>query len=297
MPHAEQAAKIRAGQGFVAALDQSGGSSPKALKLYGIEEDRYSSEAEMFDLIHGMRERIVTSPAFTGDKVIGAILFEQTMDRDFSGHPAATYLWQERGVVPFLKIDKGLEEADRGVKLMKPMPGLDDLLARAKAKGIFGTKERSVIDAADADGIEAVVAQQFEVGRQVLAHDLIPILEPEVTISIADKAAAEDILRDRILAHLDTLDDGVEVMLKLTLPDKANQYAPLVDHPRVMRVVALSGGYSRDEANAKLSRNRGVIASFSRALTEGLSDGQDADAFDRTLGATIDSIHAASVAG
>jgi fructose-bisphosphate aldolase class I len=296
MSQIDQAAKIRAGQGFIAALDQSGGSSPKALKLYGVEEDRYASDAEMFDLIHGMRERIVKSPAFTGDKVIGAILFEQTMDRDFDGIPAAEYLWEKKGVVPFLKIDKGLEEAANGVKLMKPMPDLDATLVRARDKGIFGTKERSVIDAANADGIEAVTAQQFEVGRQVLSAGLIPILEPEVTISISDKAEAEAMLRDAIIRHLDALPDGREIMLKLTLPEEADFYAPLVDHPKVMRVVALSGGYSRDEANAKLAQNRGVIASFSRALTEGLSDGQSDAEFDATLGATVDSIRDASVA-
>jgi len=297
MSNIDQAAKIRAGQGFIAALDQSGGSTPKALRLYGIEEDRYSSEDEMFDMIHQMRSRIVMSPAFTGDKVIGAILFEQTMDRDFDGMPAAQYLWEKKGVVPFLKIDKGLEDTANGVKLMKPMPGLDATLARAVEKGIFGTKERSVIDAANPEGIEAIVAQQFDVGRQVLAHGLIPILEPEVTISIADKAEAEAMLRDAILKHLGTLEAGKEIMLKLTLPEEANFYQPLVDHPQVMSVVALSGGYSRDEANARLAQNKGVIASFSRALTEGLSDGQSDAEFDATLGATIDSIRDASVAG
>ncbi|WP_298433113.1 fructose bisphosphate aldolase [uncultured Jannaschia sp.] len=297
MSQTDQAAKIRAGQGFVAALDQSGGSTPKALRLYGIDEDRYASDAEMFDLIHAMRERIVTSPAFSGDKVIAAILFEQTMDRDFDGQPAATYLWETRGVVPFLKIDKGLEPENHGVQLMKPIPDLDATLERAKAKGIFGTKERSVIDAADPDGIGRIVDQQFEIGAQVLGHGLVPMLEPEVTISIADKADAETILRDRILQGLDHLPDGAEVMLKLTLPEVDNHYAPLVDHPKVLRVVALSGGYSRAEANDRLGRNRGVIASFSRALTEGLSDDQDEAAFDRQLAETIDSIHAASIAG
>ncbi|PWJ19164.1 fructose bisphosphate aldolase [Jannaschia seohaensis] len=297
MSNVDQAAKIRAGQGFIAALDQSGGSSPKALRLYGIEEDRYSSDAEMFDLIHGMRERIVTSPVFTGEKVIGAILFEQTMDREFDGMPAAQFLWEKKGVVPFLKIDKGLEAAANGVQLMKPMPGLDATLARAVEMGIFGTKERSVIGAANAEGIEAIVAQQFEVGRQVLAHGLIPILEPEITISIPDKAEAEAMLRDAILKHLDALEEGKEIMLKLTLPEQANFYQPLVDHPQVMRVVALSGGYSREEANARLAQNKGVIASFSRALTEGLSDQQSQEEFDATLGATIDSIRDASVAG
>ncbi|MEM7490885.1 MAG: fructose bisphosphate aldolase [Pseudomonadota bacterium] len=297
MPDTAKAAKIRAGDGFIAALDQSGGSTPKALRLYGIEEDRYSSEDEMFDLIHGMRSRIVAAPAFTGEKVVGAILFEQTMDRDFAGQPAAAYLWEERGVVPFLKIDKGLEDEANGVQLMKPIPGLDDTLKRAHGLGVFGTKERSVINAANAEGIEAIVAQQFDVGNQVLAQDMVPILEPEVTISIADKAEAEAILRERILAHLDGLPEGQEIMLKLTLPSEDDFYAALVDHPKVMRVVALSGGYSREEANDKLSRNRGVVASFSRALTEGLSDAQSDADFEAEIGATIDSIYKASVAG
>lgn len=283
--------------GFIAALDQSGGSTPKALKLYGVEENEYNSDSEMFDMIHAMRTRIIKSPAFNGDKVIGAILFEQTMDRDIDGMPTAQYMWETCKVVPFLKIDKGLEDEADGVKLMKPMPGLDDLLARAAKGGIFGTKERSVIDAASPSGIAANVAQQFDVARQVLSHGLVPIIEPEVTISIADKAAAEDILLAELSKNLDTLPEDQQVMLKLTLPEKANHYKPLVDHPRVMRVVALSGGYSRDEANDRLSRNAGVIASFSRALTEGLSAKQaDAD-FDATLAETISSIHAASVAG
>ncbi|CTQ34224.1 fructose bisphosphate aldolase [Jannaschia rubra] len=296
MTDQDKAAKIRAGNGFVAALDQSGGSTPKALRQYGISEDRYSGEEEMFDLIHGMRERIVRSPAFTGDKVVGAILFEQTMDRTFDGVPAAEYLWKKRGVVPFLKIDKGLEDAANGVKLMKPMPDLDATLARAKKLGIFGTKERSVIDAANEGGIEAIVAQQFDIGRQVLAHDLVPMLEPEITISIPDKAEAEKILRDCILRHLDGMKGDDQIMLKLTLPEEAGFYAPLADHPKVMRVVALSGGYSREEANARLAKNPKVIASFSRALTEGLSDAQSDAEFDATLRDTIDSIHAASVA-
>lgn len=293
----DMAARMRAGRGFIAALDQSGGSTPKALKLYGVDEGRYASEEEMFDLMHAMRARIVRAPAFTGDKVVGAILFEQTLDREFEGHPAARYLWTARGVVPFLKIDKGLEEGRQGVKLMKAMPELDATLTRARAMGVFGTKERSVIDAADADGIGAIVAQQFEVGEQVLAQGMMPILEPEVTISIADKAAAEAMLRDAILDRLETLPDGQEVMLKLTLPEEDGFYGDLVEHPKVMRVVALSGGYTREEANARLARNPGVIASFSRALTEGLSDGQDDAEFDRSIGKSIDSIHAASVAG
>ncbi|MEM7710938.1 MAG: fructose bisphosphate aldolase [Pseudomonadota bacterium] len=297
MPDQDKAAKIRAGQGFIAALDQSGGSTPKALRLYGVEEDRYSSEDEMFDLIHGMRTRIAKAPAFSGEKVIGAILFEQTMDREIDGISVPKYLWEEKGVVPFLKIDKGLEDEAQGVQMMKPMPGLDATLQRAHGLGVFGTKERSVIHAANADGVEAIVAQQFQVGAQVLAQDMMPILEPEVTISISDKADAEAMLRDRILAHLDGVPEGQEIMLKLTLPSEDDFYAPLVDHPKVMRVVALSGGYSREEANEKLSRNRGVIASFSRALAEGLSDGQSDAEFERTIGESIDSIHAASVAG
>lgn len=276
--------------GFIAALDQSGGSTPKALKLYGVEEGAWSNDAEMFDLIHQMRARIIKSPAFTGDKVMGAILFEQTMDRDIDGTPTAQYLWEERGVVPFLKVDKGLADEKDGVKLMKPMPDLDALLERAVAKGVFGTKMRSVIDAANPKGIAAVVEQQFEVGRQILAHGLVPIIEPEVTISIADKAEAEDILLAEIRKHLDSVPVGKQVMLKLTLPTKPNLYKPLIDDPRVMRVVALSGGYSRDDANAKLKQNEGMIASFSRALTEGLSAKQSDAEFDAALGEAIDSI-------
>jgi len=291
---AAMAAQAAMKDGFIAALDQSGGSTPKALKLYGIGEGAWSDEAGMFDLIHQMRARIIKSPAFTGDKVMGAILFEQTMDRDIDGTPTAQYLWEKRGVVPFLKIDQGLQEAKDGVKLMKPMPKLDALLTRAAAAGIFGTKERSVVDAANPAGIAAVVAQQFEVARQVLAHGLVPIIEPEVTISIADKAEAEDLLLAEILKNLDALPEGKQVMLKLTLPTRANLYKPLVDHPRVMRVVALSGGYSRDEANAKLAENTGVIASFSRALTEGLSAQQSDAEFDAVLAGAIDSIFEAS---
>ena len=280
--------------GFIAALDQSGGSTPKALKLYGIEEGAWSDDAGMFDLIHAMRARIIKSPAFTGDKVMGAILFEQTMDRDIDGTPTAQYLWEKRGVVPFLKVDKGLADEKDGTKLMKPMPELDALLQRAVAKGIFGTKMRSVIDAANRAGIAANVAQQFEVARQILGHGLVPIIEPEVTISIADKAQAEDILLDEIASQLDTVPAGRQIMLKLTLPTKANLYKKLVDDPRVMRVVALSGGYSRDDANAMLAQNAGVIASFSRALTEGLSAKQSDAEFDAALGAAIDSIFQAS---
>ncbi len=297
MSRQKQTDQMRKGKGFVAALDQSGGSTPKALKLYGIGADAWKTDDEMFALIHQMRSRIATSPAFDGKRVIGAILFERTMDGTIAGKPAAEFLWQDRGVVPFLKIDKGLEEERDGVRLMKPMPGLDALLERAAAKGIFGTKERSVIDAANPGGIAANVAQQFEVARQVLAHGLMPIIEPEVTISIPDKAEAETILLAEILKALDTLPEGTEVMLKLTLPTRANLYKPLVDHPKVMRVVALSGGYTRDEANAILAKNAGVIASFSRALTEGLSARQSDAEFNRVLDATIQSVYDASVAG
>jgi fructose-bisphosphate aldolase class I len=290
----DMAAQAAHKDGFIAALDQSGGSTPKALKLYGLDESAWSSEAEMFDLVHAMRARIIKSPAFTGAKVMGAILFEQTMDREIDGTPTAQYLWEKRGVVPFLKIDKGLAAAADGVQLMKPMPELDALLQRAVAKGIFGTKERSVVDAANPKGIAAIAAQQFEVGAQVLSHGLVPIIEPEVTISIADKAEAEELLLAEILKHLDKLPASQQVMLKLTLPEKANHYKPLVGHPRVMRVVALSGGYSRDDANAKLMQNDGIIASFSRALTEGLSAKQSDAEFDAALASAIDSIFEAS---
>ncbi len=283
--------------GFVAALDQSGGSTPKALKLYGIEGDAWSSDEEMFGLIHEMRARIVKSPAFTGDKVMGAILFERTMDGEIDGVPTAQYLWEKRGVVPFLKVDKGLAEEANGVQLMNPMPELDALLERAAGKGIFGTKMRSVIHAANAEGIAANVAQQFEVGRQILGHGLVPIIEPEVNITIADKAAAEDLLLAEITKQLDTVPADKQVMLKLSLPENANQYKTLVDHPRVMRVVALSGGYSREEANHRLCQNTGMIASFSRALTEGLSAQQSDADFDTLLASTIDSIFDASCAG
>ncbi|WP_281967072.1 fructose bisphosphate aldolase [Roseovarius nanhaiticus] len=297
MPNAAQADRIRAGNGFIAALDQSGGSTPKALAQYGVPESAYDSDAEMFDLIHAMRARIAQAPDFNGDKVVGAILFEMTMDRKIDGKPSAQYLWEERAVVPFLKVDKGLADEVDGVRLMKPMPELDALCERAAAAGVFGTKMRSVIDAASASGIDAVVAQQFKVGQQILGHGLIPIIEPEVTISIKDKAEAEALLLDTLTRHLDALPKGTEVMLKLTLPETANHYRALTEHPAVMRVVALSGGYSRDEANRRLSENTGIIASFSRALTEGLSADQSDNEFNKTIGATIDSIHAASVAG
>ena len=283
--------------GFVAALDQSGGSTPKALKLYGIEDDAWSSEEEMFGLIHEMRARIVKSPAFTGDKVMGAILFERTMDGEIDGMPTAKFLWEKRGVVPFLKVDKGLAPEENGVQLMNPMPELDALLERAVANGIFGTKMRSVVHAANAEGIAANVAQQFEVGLQILGHGLVPIIEPEINITIADKAEAEDILLAEITKQLETVPADKQVMLKLSLPEKSNQYKTLVDHPRVMRVVALSGGYSRDEANRRLCENTGMIASFSRALTEGLSAKQSDGDFDSLLAGTIDSIYDASCAG
>lgn len=297
MANADMAKQVAEQSGFIAALDQSGGSTPKALGLYGVDESAWSTDAEMFGLIHQMRARIIKSPAFTGEKVIGAILFERTMDGDIDGTPTAQYLWETCKVVPFLKVDKGLADATNGVKLMNPMPDLDSLLKRAVAKGIFGTKMRSVIDAANAEGIAANVAQQFEVGRQILSHGLMPIIEPEVTITIADKAAAEDILLAEIKGQLDKMPADQQVMLKLSLPEKANQYQALIDHPRVMRVVALSGGYPRDEANDRLSKNTGMIASFSRALTEGLSAGQSDADFDTALAGTIHSIYSASKAG
>ncbi|MGI3186869.1 fructose bisphosphate aldolase [Nioella aestuarii] len=297
MPNQDQTNLIRNGQGFIAALDQSGGSTPKALRLYGVSEDAYSSDAEMFDLVHGMRTRIVQSPAFNGERVVGAILFEMTMDRQIGGKPSAQYLWEDCGVVPFLKVDKGLEAEENGCQVMKPMPDLDTLLDRAVANGVYGTKMRSVISAANPAGIKAVVEQQFEVGKQILAKGLVPIIEPEVTITIADKAEAEEMLRDVILAHLDALADDQIVMLKLTLPEVDNLYRPLVDHPRVLKVVALSGGYNREEANDRLSRQTGMIASFSRALTEGLSAEQTDEQFNAVLDASIQSIRDASVAG
>ena len=292
----EQLKKAQSGAGFIAALDQSGGSTPKALKLYGIEEDAYSNEDEMFDLIHEMRTRIITSPAFDGDRIMGAILFEQTMDRQIEGRPTADYLWNVKKIVPFLKIDKGLAEEKDGAQTMKPMPGLDELLDRAVANGIFGTKERSVIKLPGA-GLQAVVDQQFEVAKQVLAKGLVPIIEPEVDIKSPKKAEAEEQLKAALLAGLDALGDDQKVMLKLTLPDVDNLYKELVDHPKVLRVVALSGGYTREEANERLARNNGVIASFSRALTEGLSAQQSDAEFDAALGSAIDSIFQASRAG
>lgn len=297
MANSEMTAQIASKDGFIAALDQSGGSTPKALGLYGVTPDAWSNDEEMFDIVHQMRTRIIKSPAFTGSKVIGAILFERTMDSDIDGTPTAEYLWKECGVVPFLKVDKGLAESENGVKVMNPNPGLDALLEKGVAKGIFGTKMRSVIDAANPEGIATVVAQQFEVGKQILGHGLVPIIEPEVTISISDKAEAEDLLLAELKKHLDALPEDKQVMLKLTLPEKDNLYKPLVDHPRVMRVVALSGGYSREESCARLARQTGMIASFSRALSEGLSAQQDDSAFDATLAGSIDNICTASAAG
>ena len=297
MPNSSMTDQARTGKGFIAALDQSGGSTPKALRLYGISEDSYSGDDQMFDLIHEMRSRIAQADAFTGEKVMGAILFEQTMGREIGGKPAAQFLWEDRSVVPFLKVDQGLaDEADK-IQLMKPMPDLDALLDRAVENHVFGTKMRSVIHAATPSGIAANVAQQFEVGQQILAKGLTPILEPEVTISIEDKAEAEDMLLAELHKGLDDLPEGQEVMFKLSLPTKANQYQSLVNHPKVMRLVALSGGYSREEANRLLGENTGMIASFSRALTEGLSANQSDAEFNAAIGATIDAIYQASNAG
>ena len=297
MTNTEMAQQAATKDGFVAALDQSGGSTPKALKAYGVDESAYSNDDEMFALVHEMRTRIIKSPAFNGDKVIGAILFERTMDGEIDGMPTAKYLWEKRGVVPFLKVDKGLADEENGVQLMKPMPGLDCLLERAVENGVYGTKMRSVVNAANQEGIAAVVAQQFEVGMQILSHGLMPIIEPEVTITIADKAEAEAILRDEITKQLDALPEDKQVMLKLSLPTEANFYKSLIDHPRVQRVVALSGGYSREDANSKLASNTGMIASFSRATLEGLSAQQSDADFDATLSSTIEEIYSASKAG
>jgi fructose-bisphosphate aldolase class I len=291
----EQLAKVAKGQGFIAALDQSGGSTPKALKLYGIEESAYNGEAQMFDLVHAMRTRIVTSPAFTGQRVLGAILFEMTMDREFDGMPAADYLWQKKGVVPFLKIDKGLAAAADGVQLMKPNPGLDELLKRARAKGIFGTKMRSVIDEANPKGIDAILDQQFEVGLQIFNAGLMPIIEPEVSIKSPDKAKIEELLVAGLIKRLDALPAGTSVMLKLTLPEVVGKFDALVKHPKVTRVVALSGGYSRADSNTILAKNKGVIASFSRALTEGLTAQMSDAEFNQALDAAIEGIYQASL--
>jgi fructose-bisphosphate aldolase class I len=293
MPDPQMLAKIERGNGFIAALDQSGGSTPKALKGYGIEEDTWSSDEEMFDLIHQMRSRIITSPCFASGKVIGAILFERTMDGSVAGKPTPEALI-ERGVVPFIKIDKGLEIEGNGVQMMKPIPGLDALLERAKSLGVFGTKERSVINAANAAGIAVLVAQQFDVARQVLAHDLVPIIEPEVNIKSADRAESDDLLLSALLEELEEIIDGQRVMLKLSIPAKAGLFRPLVEHPKVLRVVALSGGFSREEACRGLAKNPGMIASFSRALLCDLRAQQSDEEFNRTLGTAIDEIYEAS---
>jgi fructose-bisphosphate aldolase class I len=291
----EQVTKMRSGKGFIAALDQSGGSTPKALRLYGIEESAYSGDEQMFDLIHQMRTRMIKSPAFGGDRVLGAILFEGTMDRTIDGMPSAQFLWAQKQVIPFLTVDKGLADEADGVQVMKPMPELDALLKKASANGIFGTKMRSVIKLANEKGIAAVVAQQFAVGRQILAAGLVPIIEPEVDINSPEKAQAETILKREILAELAKQPADQPIMLKLTLPEQDGFYDELVAHPSVLRVVALSGGYSRDESNARLARNKGVIASFSRALTEGLSAQQSETAFDAMLDGAIAGIYAASI--
>ncbi len=293
MTNQEMREKIRSGNGFIAALDQSGGSTPKALKGYGIEDGAWGSEEEMFGLIHQMRSRIVTSPSFGSGKVIGAILFERTMDGEVAGKPTPQALI-EQGVVPFIKIDKGLEDEANGVQMMKSNPGLDALLTRARGLGVFGTKERSVINLANPQGIADVVAQQFEVARQVLGHEMVPIIEPEVSIKSPERDAADRILLQEILRQLDTIPEGQQVMLKLTIPAEPNLFEPLVRHPKVLRVVALSGGFSREEACRELAKNPGMIASFSRALLADLRHSQSDDEFDRTLGQAIDEIYEAS---
>ena len=293
MNYAEMLEKVATASGFIAALDQSGGSTPKALRGYGVEEDAYTNEEQMFALIHDMRTRIITAPSFSGDKVLGAILFERTMDGDAGGKPVPAAL-QDRGVVPFLKVDKGLEDEADGVQLMKPIAGLDELLQRAKAKGVFGTKKRSVINQASPSGIAAIVKQQFEVAEQILANGLMPIIEPEVNIKSADRGQSDIILRDEILKALNNLSGDHKVMLKLSIPTEAGTFDGLINHPRVLRVVALSGGYARPEACAELAKNKGMIASFSRALLEDLRHQMTADEFDAALASAIDEIHAAS---
>jgi fructose-bisphosphate aldolase class I len=287
--------QVKNGNGFIAALDQSGGSTPKALKLYGIEESEYSGEAAMFDLIHQMRSRLIKSKVFTSDRIVGAILFEMTMEREIDGMGTAEYLWSKKKIVPFLKVDNGLAEEKNDVQLMKPIPELSARIAAANKHGVFGTKMRSVINLANAAGIEEVVAQQFELGKEIIAGGLVPIIEPEVNIKSAEKAKAEELLKVSLLNHLNKLSDAQTVMLKLSIPTQANLYQELVAHPRVLKVVALSGGYSRDEANSLLAKNKGIIASFSRALTEGLSAKQSDDQFDALLDSTIQSIYNASV--
>ncbi|GGZ46843.1 fructose bisphosphate aldolase [Paraglaciecola chathamensis] len=287
--------KIKSDNGFIAALDQSGGSTPKALRLYGVEETEYTNDDEMFTQVHLMRTRIVTSPAFNGKRVLGAILFENTLDREIGGKSSAHFLWQEKNVVPFLKVDKGLQDEADGVQLMKPIADLDSLLAKANAQDVFGTKMRSVVKLGNKAGIDAIVAQQFEVGKQILAAGLMPIIEPEVDINSPEKAQAEALLKAAILAQLDALDADQTVMLKLTLPEETNFYSELVKHPKVLKVVALSGGYNRQEANRRLSQNTGMIASFSRALTEGVNAKQSDDEFNATLDGAIEGIYQASV--
>lgn len=290
--------KISSADGFLAALDQSGGSTPKALKAYGITEDLYSAgEESMYDMVHQMRTRIITSPGFTGDKILGAILFENTMDREIEGMSTGEYLWLKKGIVPFIKVDKGLADEEDGVQLMKPMPELDSLLKHSKEKGMFGTKMRSNINSANEKGIKAIAEQQFEVGKQIIAAGLVPIIEPEVNINAPDKAECEAILKECIKAELDKLKDGQNVMLKLSLPTQVNVYQELVNHPRCIRVVALSGGYGRNEANAILAKQTGMIASFSRALVEGVSHGQTQEEFDNTLASSVHSIFQASKEG
>ena len=287
--------QVKAGKGFIAALDQSGGSTPKALKLYGVEESEYSGEAAMFDLIHQMRSRLIKSKVFTGDRIVGAILFEMTMERQIDGIGSAEFLWNKKKIVPFLKIDNGLAAESNDVQLMKPIPELSARISAANKHGVFGTKMRSVVNLANATGIEAVVAQQFEIGKEIIAGGLIPIIEPEVNIKSEQKGQAEEILKSSLITHLNKLNENQTVMLKLSLPNKPNLYQDLVNHPRVLKVVALSGGYSRDDANKMLAENNGVIASFSRALTESLSAKQSDDQFDALLDSTIQSIFNASV--
>ncbi len=291
----EQTAKVEHAPGFLAALDQSGGSTPKALRLYGIGDDAWESDEDMFSIIHGMRERIITSLSFDGLRILGAILFENTMDRTIAGQPSARYLWEVKGIVPFLKVDKGLEAESAGVQLMKPIPGLEPLLARARANGVFGTKMRSVVRLADDEGVTSVVSQQFTIAEEILGGGLVPIIEPEVAIDSPHKAAAETLLKDALLAGLEGLGDRDKVMFKLTLPEEPGFYRVLVDHPGVLKVVALSGGYTREEANRRLALNPGVVASFSRALTEGLNASQSAAEFDAMLDSSIASIFRASM--
>ncbi len=291
----QQYERMQTGRGFIAALDQSGGSTPRALKLYGVDETAYSNEEEMFDAIHAMRTRIITNPAFTSDHILGAILFEQTMDREIEGMPTASYLWEKKGIVPFLKVDLGLEPEERNVQRMKPLTNLSDLLERAKKKGVFGTKMRSVINEADTEGIAEIVAQQFEIAKVILSSNLVPIIEPEINIHSKTKQTCETELKNELLRHLNALSERQSVMLKLTIPDVPNHYRELIEHPRVLRVAALSGGYTREDANKALAKNRGMIASFSRALTEGLTIQQTDAEFTETLDSSIRSVYEASI--